>query len=304
VCRQIDRELPYDGRNVERQASHAGVTGRIDVLLRLTAGIRECARILVENKLNSGFSKAHRCEIPDQPARYAASATAMSRLGRPAFAVIVAPRAYIERSRHIAPFHARIAYEDLAPLVDAADREVIDAAIRRFVMPEPGIMSPAATEFHQGYKEVAAQVAPELVVKDNPNVGDGRPEGSRTIYFDVEQTLRTWDFLPTATFSHQCWDKDSPSPSVKVMFRGWRRHVDTVRRAAKDDLANTRLYIRPAKGSLALVLDTPRMENTIPVRRQMDSVVTGIVAAQRMRAWLLANEDALRRWASAVGAAP
>jgi hypothetical protein len=89
---------------------------------------------------------------------------------------------------------------------------VIEASIRRFVMPEPGIMSPAATEFHQGYKEVSAQVAPDLVVKDKPNLGDGRPEGARTISFDVEQTLPTWDFLPTATFFHQCWDKAAPNP--------------------------------------------------------------------------------------------
>jgi len=34
------------------------------------------------------------------------------------------------------------------------------------------------------------------------------------------------------------------------------------------------MYVRRAKGSLALVLDTPRMENTVPARQHMDNVVT------------------------------
>jgi hypothetical protein len=74
-----------------------------------------------------------------------------------------------------------------------------------------------------------------------------------------------------------------------------------VQAAARDDLQGTGYHLRPAGQSLAIVCDTPWMDNQRPVNQQMSAVVQGIRAAAALRAWMFGNEDALRRWAEAAG---
>lgn len=290
---QSEISVVFDGCRVVRQVPHLGAAGTIDLLICLVAKKSgEVARILLENKLDSGFT-------PTQPERYAASAVAMSRSDRPAIAAICAPRNYLQRSKYLAPFKAQVSYEEIATWVDGHDRTLIESAILRFLMPYEPEPDPEVRDFHEGYADLIRQIAPELIVKSNPNVNGERPKSSRTIYFVVNKTLPQWDFLPTMRFSHQCWDSSGPSPSVKVMFDGWAKHV-TVLRNHSSALGNTNLYIRKAGRSLGLVHNTPRLDNTKPVGEQLNSVTTGIRAAAALRAWLYANEQTLREWAAVV----
>jgi len=279
---------------VERQVHHQGATGTIDLLVRLSDGNSgETGRLLIENKLDSGFT-------PNQPERYASSAFAMSDSKCSAISVICAPRDYLSKSKYLAPFQARISYEDIAMWLDGEDRELIEAAILRFSMPYEPEPMPAVAEFHEGYVILAAERAPELVVKRNPNTANVRPEHSRTIYFDVKKCLPSWPFLPTLRFSHQCRDSTAASPSVKIMFDGWAQYEGLLRKLAFPVLRNTKLYLRKAGRSLGLVHDTPRMDNKRPVALQMDAVVTGIRAAASLRAWTYAHEEILREWSRVV----
>lgn len=282
------------GAGVDRQFPHEGSRGAIDILLRLFSDRKEeTGRLLIENKVNSGFT-------PDQPERYAASAGAMSRLTRPAVSVICAPEEYLRRSRYLGPFQARVAYEKLAEWLGSVDREVIDLAVLRFAMPPEPDPVPEVADFHEGYKRLVAELAPELVVKPSPNTGGARPNGSYTMYFDAKKPLPTWDFLPTLSISHQCVDSGAPNASVKVIFRGWAKFLPDLQAVSRPHLSGTRMYLRVAGNSMGLVHDTPRLNNKLPVKAQREAVVIGIRAAASLRAWMFGNEAVLRQWALIV----
>lgn len=291
---KLGAPLIYEKLGVDRQVRHEGANGTIDVLIRLfVTASGETGRILIENKLDSSFT-------PNQPERYASSAVAMSRAGRPAVPIICAPTEYIKRSKYLGPFEAAIAYEEIASWLDGEDQALIEAAILRFSMPYEPDPVPEVRDFHEGYERLVRELAPELVVKPNPNTSGERPEDSHTIYFITRKTLPKFDFLPTFRFSHQCRDSSAPSASVKVMFNGWAAHETLLRHVSAASLGNTGLYLRKAGRSLGLVKDTPRMDNKRPVSAQMEAVVMGIRAAAMLRAWMCANEATLREWASAV----
>lgn len=281
----------FDSLTVKGQAPHCGATGTIDIFLNIfNAQKQNIFVLLLENKLDSSFT-------PNQPERYAASATALSKGSRPALAVLCAPQNYIERSKHTKPFNVLISYECISDLLDGDDRVLILDAIRRFEMPYEPDPVPQVMEFFRGYEQLAATHFPELVIKKNPNTKGERPEASRTIYFVTARTLPRYDFLPTLRFSHQCWDSNAPSPSVKVMFADWGNCETALRKFAADDLANTPFYLRKAGRSLGLVHDTPRLNNMKPVGVQDNAVLEGLRAASKIRAWMFANETVLKKWA-------
>lgn len=290
--------IEFDVLRVDGQVPHYGVPGSIDIQVRLCNSSRvECGRLLVENKLNSGFTL-------NQPDRYAASATSLSKSRRPVFSVICAPSEYLEKSQNISPFNTKISYEDLASWLDSDDVDVLSQAILKFEMPYEPDPVPAVADFHDGYRELAAKIAPELIIKPNPNSSNARPEHSRTVYFDAKRSLPNYDFLPTLRFSHQCLDKAALAPSVKIMFEGWAKYEKLLKKEGAKDLAMSGLYIRRAgrreTGSLGLTHDTKKMDNKKPVNQQYDAVVFGIRAATKLRAWMFVNEDVLHRWATAV----
>lgn len=293
IAEQAGIPLTFENVMVDRQVRHEGSAGTIDLLVRLLGATSETGRILIENKRDSSFT-------PSQPERYAASAVAMARAGRPALPVVCAPAQYLERSRYLAPFRARLSYEEIRDRLDGEDRLVLENAIRRLAMPYEPDPVPQVRDFFEGYTLLAREMAPELVIKRNPNVTGDRPRDSRTIYFDCSKTLPKLSFLPTLRFSHQCWDTRAPSPSVKIMFSGWAVHAAILRQHAKAVLGNTNFYLRPAGGSLGVVRDTPRMDNLRPISEQVQAVASGIRAAASLRAWMFAHETTLREWAAAV----
>ena len=275
------------------QRPHVGASGTIDVIASFadSAG-KEALALLIEDKIDARFT-------PNQPERYVASAAAMSKLARPAFAVLCAPGGYIAASRLARRFHARLPLETIADWLDGADQIRVRQAIDQFEMPVEADPVPEVAEFFEGYRQLVAAYAPELIVKASPNSDGGRPKGSYTVYFDTKRTLPRCPFLPTLRFSHQCQDKDH-RPSVKVMFARWTVAARRVQAVAEADLRGTPYYVRPAGESLAVVCDTPWMDNQLPVRQQMEAVMQGIRAAATLRAWMFGNEDALRRWAAAA----
>ena len=79
--RSGNASVAFDNVLVARQVRHAGASGTIDILVDLLASGGETIRLLIENKIDSGFT-------PDQPERYAASAAAMSTGTRRALASV------------------------------------------------------------------------------------------------------------------------------------------------------------------------------------------------------------------------
>lgn len=89
--------------------------------------------------------------------------------------------------------------------------------------PDPNLVSAC---FFRDFHALAAELAPDLVLKSNPN-GDGvRPTRSRPIYADVARCLRDWPGIPRPRMSIQAWDSGARSASVKIMLGGCARQAD------------------------------------------------------------------------------
>lgn len=261
---------------VDVQRPHPGGSGTVDLWLRLA----DRTVLLVENKIDARWSVAG---DEDQPARYRASVENLKAMGLPALSVLLAPRHYLSGSRQAGAFDRQVAYEDCLPHLDGEDRALLAAAIAQAARPyEPEPDAPTG-EFFSAFRAHVQRYWPGLVLKREPNASGARPTASRTFYFDVARTLRPQPHLPTPRMSLQSWDSAAASPSVKIMLGGLAARADRV--DVPRGLAAIGGHIRPAGGSLGLVLDTPRLEPRAPFVAQVAAVDTCLGRAQILKDW-------------------
>lgn len=266
-------------RSVASQTRHRGVgqAGTIDLEITCEDG----SILLVENKIDAGYSVT-RVGDP-QPDRYRVSVAALRASGRSAASVLLAPEVYLRGTRHAAAFDHQVSYEALRPVFHGDDLALLDAAILQAVTPYDPEPNPSSAAFFAAYANFVRHHFPELVIKRNPNGNGVRPTESRTIYFDVQRTLRDWTHLPRPRMSLQCRDSAAPSASVKIMLGGWAARARTMR--APDSFAETGGYIRPAGRSLGFVIDTPQLQTQMPFDAQVPAVEEGLDATRRLAAW-------------------
>ena len=290
----------FDRLTVERQVRHVGAYGTADLVVRYWLGGACTAILLVENKIDAGFT-------PDQPVRYAISRDAQ-RSSAPAVAtLLLAPARYLAGSKLASGFDAALPYESLLQIANGADGELITNAIERAESPYEPVPAPAMMDFFTGYTELARSAAPELVLKRNPNSAGARPEASRTIYFDAQRSgFAAYGFLlkdarPAALrVSHQCWDSGAPKPSVKAMLDGWARHLPLVWPILMPALLGSGIYLRPGGLSMALTLDTDRLDNMRPATEQVTAILDALSKVRRLRDGWNGLEAPLRQAAAMV----
>ena len=278
-------EIEFDRVTVEHQVPHRGARGTADLVLRILSKETLKALILIENKIDAGFT-------PDQPARYARCRDEhIAGRSAPLVATLLAsPAIYIAGSRLKDAFDGTLSYESLLPLLDAADRTTLELAIERAESPYEPVPVEAVMGFFDGYAAIAAESFPDLRIKTNPNSANARPEASRTIYFDARASgFRSYPFLmkgdkpASIRVSHQCWDSSAPSASVKLMVDGWASRMQMVLPILQPALRGTGLYIRSAGRSLALVSDTKRLSNMRPATGQRAAIEEALSQLRRVR---------------------
>lgn len=275
----------FDGRSengivaIAQQTPHKaeGHRGSIDLELTRADG----AILLIENKIDAGYSVT-RAGDP-QPDRYRASVAALRSQGLNAASVLLAPQVYLVGTRHGDAFDYHVSYEELRLGLNGADLALLEAAIVQAATPYDPVPNPSSAAFFADYEAFARSNFPELVIKHNPNGNGVRPTESRTVYFDVPRTLRTWGDLPRPRMSLQCRDSGAPSASVKIMLGGWGVRAGQIRVPAS--LAAIGGYIRPAGRSLGLVIDTPQLETQMPFDAQVPAAEEGLEAARRLARW-------------------
>lgn len=165
----------FDRVTIARQVRHVGASGTADLVVRYWLGSACTAMLLVENKIDAGFT-------PDQPARYAISRDAQRTAVPMVATVLLAPAIYLAGSKLASGFDAAVSYERLLPFATGRDGELIAVAIERAESPYEPVPVAAVMDFFSGYAGLARNAAPDLVLKRNPNSAGARPEASRTIY--------------------------------------------------------------------------------------------------------------------------
>jgi hypothetical protein len=78
------------------------------------------------------------------------------------------------------------------------------------------------------------------------------------------------------------------------MIGGWGYF--SRRMLAPSSLADIGGYLRPAGRSLAIVIDTLRLDTKRPLFGQIEAVVEGLEAALRLQSWWNANHQVLLGW--------
>lgn len=173
--------VDFDRLTIARQVRHVGASGTADLVVRYWLGSLCTVMLLVENKIDAGFT-------PDQPARYAISRDAQRSSATAVGTLLLAPSVYLAGSRLASGFDGVVPYERLLQMVTDVDRELIAYAIERAESPYEPVPVSAVMNFFSGYAELARGVAPDMVLKRNPNSAGARPEASRTIYFDARRS--------------------------------------------------------------------------------------------------------------------
>lgn len=275
---------------VSNQMPHKGASHRGSIDLELTRA--DESLLLIENKIDAGYSVTRSGD--PQPDRYRASISALRSRGVQAAAVLLAPEVYLNGTRHCDAFDHHVSYEALRPSLTGTDLALLDAAILQAATPYDPTPNPSSAAFFADYEAFAQANFPELVIKHNPNGNGVRPTESRTIYFDVPRTLRTWAALPRPRMSLQCRDSGAPSASVKIMLGGWGSRIGNI--LVPDSLAAIGGYIRPAGRSLGFVIDTPKLETQMPFDAQVPAVEEGLEAARRLARWWNHRAEILQQY--------
>lgn len=250
---------------ISTQHPHPMGRGSGDLHLMLIDG----AEILVENKIDAAWSVAGE----SQPIRYRESIAILRGRGIKSGSLLLAPQVYLSASRDGAMFDSQVSYEACLDHLAGDDQNCLAAAIAQAGRPYEPEPDQASGDFFSAFRGHVSTRYPQLVLKREPNGNGVRPTGSRTFYFESARTLRLHVGLPKPKMSLQAWDSGASSPSVKIMVGG---------------------YIRPAGGSLGLVIDTPRLDTDRPFINQGAAVDVALNKAADLKAWWDAHGAALR----------
>jgi hypothetical protein len=290
-----------DGVTVQRQVQHVGASGTADLVVRFWRDNSVAAMLLIENKIDAGFT-------PNQPTRYAQCRDAhIQRGAAPSIAtLLIAPNKYLLSSQLKHSFNGCLSYEALLPYASEQDGSLLQAAIERAESPYEARPDGDVMSFFLGYEQINGDFG-GLAIKKCPNSNDARPAASRTIYFDtLSSGFRRYPFLlnghkpASIRVAHQCWDASAPSASVKLMLGGWARHRLLVAPFLMSDLANSGIHLRAAGQSLALVCDTPRLNNRKTAAAQKQEIEDALTKLCRIREDWNRLEEPLRNAAKAL----
>lgn len=269
---------------VTMQQRHPMGRGSVDLHVKLDDG----TVILVENKIDAAWSVAGDA----QPIRYRDSIAHLRRSGIRAGSLLLAPQIYLSASRDGALFDRQVSYEACLSYLDGEDRICLAAAIAQAGRPYEPEPDQASGDFFSAFRAHVMSHYPQLTLKREPNGNGVRPTGSHTFYFEVVRTLRIHSGLPKPRMSLQAWDSGAAAPSVKIMLGGLAARARGT--PVPDGLHAIGGYIRPAGGSLGLVIDTPRLETDRPFTDQQGTVDSALGKAVDLKNWWDENGKSLR----------
>ena len=264
-------------KTIKRQTRHRINTGSIDIELELSCG----TLLLIENKIDAGYSVS--VEGLAQPRRYQESVEYLRSQGKLAKSILLAPRIYLSATRSANMFDLQIPYEAFLSKMSGSELLLLKDAIVQASTPYEPVPNLSSEAFFENFYAFAADYYPDLSLKKNPNGHGVRPTASRTFYFDVPKTLKSWSGLPKPRMSLQCWDSSAPSASVKIMLGGLAKHAGYVQ--GKVNISEIGGHVRRAGQSLAFVVDTPRLETQTAFAAQVDQAEAALEAATRLVSW-------------------
>lgn len=145
---------------------------------------------------------------------------------------LIAPRVYINGSRHVGTFNAAVSYEHIIGKMDNDDFHLLREAICQAESPFEPVANMQGSDFFAAYAEIALTEFPSIILKNNPNANDVRPTGSRTFYFKAKKMVKQYPGIPLPRISVQARDSGAGSASAKLMISGCAKFAEVAARPA------------------------------------------------------------------------
>ncbi|CAN0576593.1 unnamed protein product, partial [Ectocarpus sp. 12 AP-2014] len=272
--------------------------------------------LLIENKLDA-------TEQPDQAESYREELRILDEGFNHAAMAIVCPDAYAaQHPNFTGKFDARITYEMIAEWFRSQIDEVGSDIVLRYDF-RASILDQAVHKHRRGYTPIPDKVVGEfnelyvsLLEEVAPDIRPGasmlkpaNPRESTSMIFDQNATFKSLprDIRPRR-FAHELGrGSERRANYVAVTFAGWGASLPNVRAELEADVrelrasfdAPTPTKARPNPG-LKMLIPTPPVDNQADFDVQHDMAKEGMLAAVRLRRWLIDNQETLRRWQELV----
>jgi len=275
--------------------------------------------LLIENKLDAS-------EQPDQAESYRAELDVLSGGYTRSAMIITCPSGYAtQNSGFTRKFDFTVSYEAVAAYFRDTEAEagselvlrygfraeILDQAIYKHRRGYVAIPDKVVGDFNARYVALLAELAPDI--RPGPSMlKPANPRESTSMIFDQAASLGGLPiFIRPRRFAHELGrGSDRRANYVAVTFAGWGQ----ASAAAIDQLdadasalgarfsAKSATKLRPNPG-LVLAIPTEPVDNQADFWTQLDALSAGILAAAKLRDWMLSNQDALVRWHKLVQAA-
>lgn len=271
--------------------------------------------LLVENKLSA-------TEQPDQGESYREEVNLLKGASSFAASLLVCPAQYQTAWPEFAEkFDAVVTYEQVSEFLHRRSA-LHDGEMQRRLAFRADLLLQAAGKLRRGYTPVPneivgsfsksyirllAQLAPEIIPGKSMH-GDAPPDESVSMIFDHQKSLAFLDepVRPRRFAQEFGRNKDYRANYVAVTFARWGVALPAVKKRLLADTAGTGFLFsakpptkpRPRPG-LVMSLATPPVDNQGNFERQKQKLADGIMAAVRLRKWLLANQPLLHSWRAA-----
>ncbi|MDW3118596.1 MAG: PD-(D/E)XK nuclease family protein [Roseovarius pacificus] len=316
ISQQAGIDTPIVARDVKHSKRRTRSRREIDIFLELFHADGERSALLLENKLDAG-------EQPDQAESYRAELDILADEYRSTAMVIVCPEGYSNHHHEFTnKFDAIVTYEAihsflLKQLAEVGNdtvlrlgfrAELIDQAINKHRRGYVAIPDPIVGDFNAKYVDLLGNLAPEIY-PGSSMLKPADPRESTSMIFDQEKTLRlvSKDVRPSR-FAHELGrGKARRANYVAVTFPGWGAALPIIREQLEADILELGADLtakKPTKTrpnpSLVLSIPTEPVDNQGDFTEQREALEDGIVVAEKLRRWLISNQDCLARWGRLV----
>lgn len=273
--------------------------------------------LLIENKLTE-------TEQPGQSDSYLEECNVLVQSGRSriARAVLVCPNEYARTWPAFAEkFHAVVHYEEVGAWLEDRAKEVggelgcrlqhhselIDQAVSKYRRGWEPVLVEKVGGFNARYVSLLGDIAPNVLPGSGLANADAKPADSVSMIFDHKAIFAQLPaHIRPRRFAHEFGrGRETRANYVAVTFAGWGRHYREHRDRLESDLAGTPYGLKAAapnvkrpRPGLVVHMQTPPIDNQGDFDDQAENIRSGIMAAEEMRQWVLANVNLLEEWSS------
>ena len=191
-------------------------------------------------------------------------------------------------------------------------RDLLEQAVGKHRRGYVAIPNLVVGDFNALYVELLSSVAPEIK-PGKSMLKEANPDESTSMIFDHNISLGVLPkHLRPRRFAHELGrDLERRANYVAVTFAGWGTRLQELKPILESDAAElaarfaakSPTKIRPNPG-LVMFIETEPVDNQGDFEAQKDALIAGVQQAEKLRRWLIGNQEKLEQWQRLVAGYP